>query len=145
MQRSRRLRAHHWLVAVVGALTLALGLPAAAQAGSWGWEGFVGMGLGNGACWLYSGQSSCSPSSSLWYQINAANQIVNNYRGGTMHAGFETTSVIRGSYLNAGDAKTVYCWDVSLCQSTVKGEATWCSWCFGNSPGSSYAWFRVYS
>jgi hypothetical protein len=59
------------IVATVAMLTV-VGI---ASATTWAWTGNVGIGLGNGECPLYAGQSSCSPYAN-WYKNNAAHKGV---------------------------------------------------------------------
>jgi hypothetical protein len=132
-----RIRAVAVLAATIAALTQAS--PAAADV--WGWEGVIGDGLGNGQCYWYSGQSSCSPWGP-WYQINAAHQD----GPGTALAGFQTTDSVRGSYLTVGQSAIIYWWELYDNPYTFKGHMTHCTWsstCWGGN--WEYAWLRTYS
>jgi hypothetical protein len=135
--------------ASVAAALVALSLPSSVAAGTWGWEGFVGVhpNQGNGQCvGGYAAWSSCGPWN-YWYQVNAADECLSNgYCGGEVHSGFENNSVIRGSYLLAGDSKIIYCQDVSMCGVYNKSETTFCTWCSINaSYYDAYVWFRGYA
>lgn len=56
-------------VVVLGAVLAMAGFPPSALGGTYGWEGTVGPGYGNGNCEYYSGQSACS-GLNYWYQLN---------------------------------------------------------------------------
>jgi hypothetical protein len=131
-------------VRVVGSLAVVvvfLTLASTAAAAVWGWEGTIGDGLGNGQCYFYPGQSSCSPWGP-WYQTNAAHQ----QGPGTALAGFQTTGSVRGKYLTAGQSVVVYWWELYDNPQSFKGHVTHCTWsslCWGGN--WEYMWFRTYS
>ena len=144
VRRRRRHRLRHALGRVAAVLAVAAAgatFASSAAADSWGWEGVIGDGLGNGDCYFYPGQSACSPWGP-WYQINAAHQA----GPGTALAGFQTTGSVRGQYLTAGQSATVYWWDLYANPETFKGHTTHCTWsssCWGGN--WEHMWFRKYS
>jgi hypothetical protein len=135
--RSIRPAPRRWrLVGAIGLTVIgAVCLPAIALA-SWGWTGTLPSGF-NGACPFYNTKGSCSPSSS-WSQNNVSDQ-----GGDTAHAGFETSSAIRGIYLAEYASATLYESSYFTSGASVRGEMTWCidpSYC---SLGYSGVWFQV--
>ena len=123
----------------IAALLVALAFSARAQAGSFEWLGSVGVGLGNGQCYWYSGQSACS-GWAYWNQLNATNRD-----GDEVHAGFQNTSKIRGGYLFDGQADIFYPGDYGM-GGYLKSGVTWCSW--NNCHPSAYVtyiWFKSWN
>lgn len=135
--RPHKLSTRLGILMIVAALAAAL--PGVALA-SWSWQGTLSPVNGNGACNFsaYRNESSCSPSSTAWVQINATNRA-----GDTAHAGFENSSAIRGKYLNAGDAKILYEIDYFPATASVQGEMTWCAGAGGCIYGYTSVWFQV--
>ena len=103
MPQLSRLRTKGWRV--ISPLVLASGallFCGSALSGSFAYDGFVGVGEGNGQCYWYSGQSACS-GWAYWNQLNATDK-----GGDEVHAGFQNSSRIRGGYLFAGQADIFY-------------------------------------
>jgi hypothetical protein len=113
------------ILAAVLACSALLSLTAAASAMTSGWQGRVGIGLGNGQCPFYSGQSACSPYAA-WYRINAAHK--GGHCSGTVLAGFENSSAIRGVYLDPFESQVVYEANLFASGANVKGTVTFCTW-----------------
>jgi hypothetical protein len=143
---TRRVRVSIRGAAAISVMFLSLVVAGSARAGTYGWEGWLGPGSGNGQCPLYSGQAACTPNWNYWYQINAANKVP-PYGADKILAGFETSSVIRGIYLDAGQSGTDYSSSEGMGGWYVKSGATWCSW-LPSCAISGYAgdvWFRSYA
>lgn len=123
-------------------LLAALALVPSAEGGTWGWEGTVGIGAGNGECPRYSGQAACSPWN-YWYQNNGA-----NLEGDLVLVGYETTTVgPRGHYVNAGEETIVYPSELGMGGWYTRGTTTYCTWhpsCTGPT-GGAHIWFRVWA
>jgi hypothetical protein len=136
------------IVACVAMLTL-VGI---ASATTWAWNGRVGVGLGNGQCPLYAGQSACSPYDN-WFRNNAAHKGTDwsSTCGGDVLAGFENSSTIRGIYLEAGQSGIAYKASFFSPGASLKGTVTFCTWapsCYSpahcgaqNYPAN--VWFQV--
>lgn len=126
------------LVGALAALSLGAGL---AGAYDWGWRGYVGNGLGNGACPLYTSQSACSPWN-YFAQVNAA-----NYVGDRVLAGLESSSLIRGKYLDGGQSRIIYASELGMGGWYTRAHTTWCNWgdCFAWQFGYADVWFRAFT
>jgi hypothetical protein len=122
----------------------AIAFPPRATA-SWGWEGTVGWGRGNGSCSLYSGQSACSYYA-YWDRINAYSKPISGFGYATVLAGFENSTTIRGVYMAPGDERVVYASALYMGGWYIQGQVTWCTWAPQCDTGGAYAdvWFRVY-
>jgi hypothetical protein len=130
-----------WRFAVVfGAAFLVVLTISSAALATWGWQGSVGIGSGNGQCYWYPGQSACGPSTAGWQYINAENAL-----GGTVLAGFESTSAIRGSYINQNETIRVYQSSLGFGLAQTQGQVTFCTWstsCFSVYGGADI-WMQV--
>jgi hypothetical protein len=119
---------------------LALAVPAASSAGTWGWTGFVPGGE-NGACYFYSNEGVCSPLENFSYMDFSFEPYNEN---DVVLAGYETSSAVRGKYEVNGSGSDVLYQSDYFASGPTKAGVTFCAGYPSCPFGSSDIWFNAH-
>ena len=93
------------LAALTASVLAGLAVPAGAEAGQWGWSGFIGSGNDNPGCWWHHSVAVCG--TNYWSSLKYGRKT-NNSGGTKALIGFENPSAIRGLWVNTGQGRVSY-------------------------------------